>query len=170
MAPMEYRRLDHSGCVVSVVALGTMTFGLESGEDVAWALLDRFVEAGGTLVDTADVYGGNAGVSEEIIGHWLARQPAAVRDQIVLATKGRFAVGPGPNDAGLSRKHLRAALDGSLRRLGVDHVDLYQVHAFDPLAPLEEALRFFDDAVRAGKIDYIGLSNFTGWQTQRAVA
>jgi aryl-alcohol dehydrogenase-like predicted oxidoreductase len=165
---MEYRTLGNSGCAVSVVALGSMTFGAESSEEVSHAQLDRFFEAGGNLVDTADVYAG--GASEEIIGRWLARQDAALRDRIVLATKGRFAVGPDPNDVGLSRKHLNAALDASLRRLQVDSVDLYQVHAFDPLTPLEETLHFLDDAVRAGKVHYIGLSNFTGWQTQRAVA
>jgi len=165
---MEYRTLGHSGCTVSVVALGTMTFGAESSEEVSRAQLDRFLEVGGNLIDTADVYAG--GASEEIIGRWLRRQDAVVRDQVVLATKGRFATGPGPNDVGLSRQHLSAALDASLRRLGVDHVDLYQVHAFDPLTPLEETLQFLDDAVHAGKVRYIGLSNFTGWQTQRAVA
>ena len=165
---MEYRTLGHSGCTVSVVALGTMTFGAESSEEVSRAQLDRFIEVGGNLIDTADVYAG--GASEEIIGRWLRRQDAVVRDQVVLATKGRFATGPGPNDVGLSRQHLSAALDASLRRLGVDHVDLYQVHAFDPLTPLEETLQFLDDAVHAGKVHYIGLSNFTGWQTQRAVA
>ena len=163
---MEYRTLGPSGCVVSSFALGTMTFGTETNEDGAHAQLDRFVEVGGTLIDTADVY--SAGVSEQIIGSWLAARSGA-RDQIVLATKGRFATGRGPNDAGLSRRHLRAALDASLRRLGVDSVDLYQVHAYDPLTPLEETLRFLDDAVRAGKLHYLGLSNFTGWQVQKAV-
>jgi aryl-alcohol dehydrogenase-like predicted oxidoreductase len=165
---MEYRTLGRSGCAVSVLALGTMTFGAESTEDVSHAQLDRFLEVGGTLVDTADIYAG--GASEEIIGRWLSRQDPAVRDQVVLATKGRVAMGPGRNDVGLSRKHLSAALEASLRRLGVDQIDLYQVHAFDPLTPLEETLQFLDDAVRAGKVHYIGLSNFTGWQTQRAVA
>ena len=165
--PMEYRPLGRSGCAVSVVALGTMTFGAESSEEVSHAQLDRFVEVGGTLIDTADVY--SNGVSESIIGRWLARQPADVRDELVLATKGRFPLGDGPNAAGLSRKHLADALDASLRRLGVDPVDLYQVHAYDPITPLDETLRFLDDAVRAGKIHYAGLSNFTGWQTQRAV-
>src|SRR5262249_13407193 len=143
---MEYRTLGRSGCVVSVVALGAMTFGAEASEEVAHAQLDRFAEAGGTLVDTADVY--SAGASEQIVGRWLARQPAEVRDQVVLATKGRFSTGPGHNDGGLSRRHLRAALDSSLRRLGVDHVDLYQLHAFDPMTPLDETLGFLDDAVR----------------------
>jgi aryl-alcohol dehydrogenase-like predicted oxidoreductase len=164
---MEHRTLGRSGCAVSTYALGTMTFGQETDEEGAQAQLDRFVEVGGSLVDTADVY--SAGVSEEIIGRWLASRPAEIRDRVVIATKGRFPMGTGPNDVGLSRRHLSAALDASLRRLGVDRVDLYQVHAFDPWTPLEETLRFFDDAVRAGKIHYPGLSNFTGWQLQRAV-
>lgn len=164
---MDYRTLGHSGCVVSTLALGTMTFGAETDEEQSHAQLDRFVEAGGTLIDTADVY--SAGASEEIIGRWLADRPRSVTDQVVLATKARFATGTGPNDAGLSRRHLARALDDSLRRLGVERVDLYQVHAYDPLTPLEETLRFLDDAVRAGKIDSVGLSNFTGWQIQRAV-
>ena len=164
---MEYRTLGRSGCVVSTLALGTMTFGTESDEDVSHAQLDALVAAGGNLIDTADVYSDAA--SEEIIGRWLGRQSSDVRDQLVLATKGRFRVGPGPNDLGLSRRHLRAALHASLRRLGVDHVDLYQVHAHDPLTPPEETLRFLDDAVRAGQIAYVGLSNYTGWQLQQVV-
>lgn len=164
---MEYRTLGRSGCLVSTLALGTMTFGAETDEAGSHAQLDRFVEAGGTLVDTADVY--TTGVSEEIIGRWLADRSREVTDQVVLATKGRFPMGEGPNDVGLSRRHLARALDDSLRRLGVERVDLYQVHAYDPLTPLEETLRFLDDAVRAGKIHYVGLSNYTGWQLQRAV-
>ena len=164
---MEYRTLGASGCAVSRLALGTMTFGNESDEPTSHAQLDAFAAAGGTLIDTADVY--SAGASEEIIGRWLARQPAAVRGQMVLATKGRFPMGAGPNDAGLSRRHLRAALDASLRRLGVESVDLYQVHAFDPHTPLEETLQFLDDAVHQGKIGYVGLSNYTGWQVQKIV-
>jgi aryl-alcohol dehydrogenase-like predicted oxidoreductase len=163
---MEYRTLGASGCVVSTFALGTMTFGTETDEAGAHAQLDRFVEAGGTLVDTADVYSDT--VSEQIIGRWLADRSDA-RDQVVLATKGRFSTGPGPNDLGSSRRHLSTALDASLKRLGVDTVDLYQVHAWDPLTPLEETLRFLDDAVHAGKVRYVGLSNFTGWQIQKAV-
>ncbi|MFP5253590.1 MAG: aldo/keto reductase [Actinomycetes bacterium] len=164
---MDYRTLGRTGCAVSTLALGTMTFGAETDEQDSRTQLDRFVEAGGTLVDTADVYG--AGVSEEIIGRWLADRPRDVTDRVVLATKGRFAMGPGPNDVGLSRRHLARALEDSLRRLGVECVDLYQVHAYDPLTPLEETLRFLDDAVRSGKIHYVGLSNYTGWQIQRAV-
>jgi aryl-alcohol dehydrogenase-like predicted oxidoreductase len=164
---MEYRTLGASGCAVSTLALGTMTFGAETEEKDAHAQLDRFVETGGTLVDTADVY--SSGVSEEIIGRWLSSRPPEMRERVVLATKGRFPMGAGPNEVGLSRRHLATALDSSLRRLGTDHVDLYQVHAFDPWTPLEETLRFLDDAVRSGKIHYAGLSNYTGWQLQRAV-
>lgn len=162
---MEYRQLGRSGCVVSSLALGTMTFGNETNVEDACDQLHRFVDAGGTLVDTADIY--NAGASEEIVGHWLGQSTA--RNTIVLATKGRFSTGEGPNDVGLSRRHLSVALESSLRRLGIDTIDLYQVHAWDPLTPIDETLRFLDDAVRAGKIRYIGLSNFTGWQVQRTV-
>ncbi|MGY1608400.1 MULTISPECIES: aldo/keto reductase [unclassified Geodermatophilus] len=164
---MEMRTLGRSGCAVSALCLGTMTFGAETDESGAHEQLDVFVEAGGTLVDTADVY--SAGAAEEIVGRWLAARPADVRDRVVLATKGRFPMGNEPNALGSSRRHLRRALDDSLRRLGVDHVDLYQLHAWDPLTPLEESLRFLDDAVSAGKVGYPGLSNFTGWQVQRAV-
>jgi aryl-alcohol dehydrogenase-like predicted oxidoreductase len=165
---MDYRLLGRSGCSVSALALGTMTFGSESDEDVSHAQLDAFVEAGGNLIDTADVYSG--GASEQIIGSWLADRPDDVRDAVVLATKGRFPTGDTPNDVGLSRRHLQRALDASLRRLGVDCVDLYQVHAWDPLTPIEETLGALDDLVRAGKVRYVGLSNFTGWQVQKAVA
>jgi aryl-alcohol dehydrogenase-like predicted oxidoreductase len=168
MGAMEQRTLGRSGCAVSSLALGTMTFGAETDEAGSHEQLDAFVEAGGTLVDTADVYG--KGVSEEIIGRWFAARPAEVRDRVVLATKGRFAMGDGPNDLGLSRRHLQRALDASLRRLGVDSVDLYQVHAWDPVTPVEETLRVLDGFVRAGKVRYVGLSNFTGWQVQKAVA
>jgi aryl-alcohol dehydrogenase-like predicted oxidoreductase len=163
---MEYRLLGRTGCVVSRLALGTMTFGVETDREGAHAQLDRYLDAGGTLIDTADVYG--AAESEWIIGSWLAARPG-VRDRVVLATKGRFPTGDGPNDVGLSRRHLSAALEASLRRLGTDSVDLYQVHSYDPLTPLEETLGFLDGAVRAGKVHYVGLSNFTGWQVQKAV-
>src|SRR3954447_24930182 len=127
---MEYRTLGRSGCAVSALCLGTMTFGTETDEKESHAQLDRFVEAGGTLVDTADVY--SQGVSEEIIGRWFAERPADVTERVVLATKGRFPMGDAPNGDGLSTRHLTRALDASLRRLGVERVDLYQVHAFDP--------------------------------------
>lgn len=165
---MEYRKLGGSGCSVSALALGTMTFGAKTDEDGAYAQLDAFAAAGGTLLDTADVYVG--GASETIIGKWLASRPSEVTDSIVIATKGRFPTAEGdPNAVGLSRRHLDIALNASLRRLGVDAIDLYQVHAWDPITPLAETLEFLDNAVRAGKIRYYGLSNFTGWQVQKAV-
>ncbi len=165
---MDHRTLGRSGCAVSTFALGTMTFGAETDEAGSHAQLDAFVEAGGTLIDTADVY--TRGASEEIIGHWLAGAAAETRDAVVLATKGRFPVGSGPNDLGLSRRHLQRALDASLGRLGVECVDLYQVHSWDPVTPLEETLGTLDGFVRAGKVRYAGLSNFTGWQVQKAMA
>lgn len=164
---MRYRLLGKSGCAVSELCLGTMTFGAETDEAGSHEQLDLFVEAGGTLVDTADVY--SAGVSEEIIGRWLADRPADVTESVVLATKGRFATDSRPNGNGLSARHLTRALDASLGRLGVDTVDLYQVHAFDPHTPMEETLRTLDAFVQAGKIRYYGLSNFTGWQLTKAV-
>ncbi len=166
---MEYRTLGRSGCAVSSLCLGTMTFGVETDEPGAHTQLDRFIEAGGILVDTADVYGD--GRSEEIIGRWFASRPADVTEPVVLATKGRFARGhdDSPNGAGLSARHLTRALDASLQRLGLESVDLYQMHAYDPLTPLEETLRTLEGFVRAGKIRYYGLSNFTGWQLTKAV-
>jgi aryl-alcohol dehydrogenase-like predicted oxidoreductase len=164
---MEHRLLGRSGCAVSTLALGTMTFGTETDEYGSRAQLDAFVAAGGNLIDTADVY--SDGTSEQIVGRWLATAPAEVRDSVVIATKGRFAMGKYANDLGLSRRHLQRAVDESLRRLGVDCIDLYQVHAWDPLTPLDETLRALDDMVRTGKIRYLGLSNYTGWQVQKAV-
>jgi aryl-alcohol dehydrogenase-like predicted oxidoreductase len=163
---MEYRKLGNSGTSVSHLALGTMTFGAEADEAASHAILSDYAAAGGNLIDTADVY--TAGTSEEIIGRWLAKNPLE-RDQMVLASKGRFPMGTGPNDLGLSRRHLRRALDASLARLGVDHIDLYQVHAWDPLTPLEETLGFLNEAVIQGKIGYYGFSNYTGWQLTKAV-
>jgi aryl-alcohol dehydrogenase-like predicted oxidoreductase len=163
---MEYRLLGSSGCAVSALALGTLTFGNETDQATSFSQLDRFTEAGGTLVDSADVYAD--GRAEEIIGRWLAARPGK-RELVVLATKGRFPTDESPNGHGLSRRHLSLALDASLRRLNVETIDLYQVHAWDPLTRLEETLRFLDDAVRAGKVNYVGLSNFTGWQLQKAV-
>ena len=163
---MHYRTLGNSGTVVSTYALGTMTFGAEADEATSHAILDSFVAAGGNFVDTADVYA--AGASEEIIGSWLAAHPAD-SEQVVIATKARFAMGAGPNDLGTSRRHLGRALDASLRRLGVEQIDLYQMHAWDAVTPLEETLRFLDDAVRNGKIAHYGFSNFLGWQLTKAV-
>ncbi len=164
---VDYRTLGRSGCAVSSLCLGTMTFGVETDEAGSHEQLDRFVEAGGTLVDTADVYGG--GQSEEIIGRWFASRPADVTERVVLATKGRFPMGREPNSLGLSTRHLTRALDASLSRLGLDSIDLYQVHAFDPWTPLDETLRTLDGFIRAGKISYYGLSNFTGWQLTKVV-
>ncbi|HET7398731.1 MAG TPA: aldo/keto reductase [Intrasporangium sp.] len=164
---MEYRLLGRSGCAVSAYALGTMTFGSETDEATSFAQLDAFVERGGTLLDCADVYG--AGAAETIVGRWLARRPADVVDRMVIVTKGRFPATPVLGAEGSSRRHLRRALDASLRRLGRDHVDMFMVHSWDPLTPLEETLAFLDDAVRSGLVVYPGLSNYLGWQVQKAV-
>ncbi|ANF31246.1 aldo/keto reductase [Leifsonia xyli] len=163
---MQLRNLGNSGTIVSEFALGTMTFGAEADEQASHAILERYLDEGGNFLDTADVY--TAGASESIIGRWLARNPGS-RDGVVIATKGRFPMGGGPNDLGLSRAHLRTALDASLRRLGVEHIDLYQMHAWDALTPIEETLRFLDDAISAGKISYYGFSNYLGWQLTKAV-
>ncbi|WP_337269887.1 aldo/keto reductase [Oryzifoliimicrobium ureilyticus] len=163
---MEYRKLGNSGTVVSAYCLGTMTFGAESDDATSCRLMDQYLAAGGNFFDTANVY--SAGLSEEIVGRWLKSKPGVLRD-IVITTKGRFPMGDGPNHLGLSRKNLREALDASLRRLGVEHIDLYQMHAFDALTPLDETLRFLDDSVRNGKIAYYGFSNFLGWQMTKAV-
>lgn len=165
---MKYRTLTGTGLSVSNLALGTMGFGPETPEEEAHAILDRFVEADGNLVDTANVYG--AGASEEVIGRWFATRPAEVTGRVVLATKARFGTGPDTNENGSSRRNLDRALAASLKRLGREEVDLYQLHGWDPLTPLEETLRFLDDAVRAGKVRYVGLSNFTGWQMQLAIS
>jgi aryl-alcohol dehydrogenase-like predicted oxidoreductase len=157
---MEYRLLGSSGCAVSALALGSLTFGNETNQAASFSQLDRFTEAGGNLVDSAD------GRAEEIIRRWLAARPGR-RELVVLATKGRFPTDESPNGHGLSRRHLSLALDASLRRLAVETIDLYQVHGWDPLTRLEETLRFLDDAVGAGKINYVGLSNFTAGSCRR---
>jgi aryl-alcohol dehydrogenase-like predicted oxidoreductase len=163
---MELRRMGNTGTSVSVLCLGTMTFGAESDEETSFRLMDDYAAAGGNFLDTADVY--SAGLSEEIVGRWLKARPTEAR-QMVVTTKGRFPMGEGPNDVGLSRKHLRDALDASLRRLGIDCLDLYQTHAWDALTPVEETLRFLDDAISAGKILHYGFSNYLGWQITKAV-
>jgi aryl-alcohol dehydrogenase-like predicted oxidoreductase len=161
---MDLRPLGATGTTVSAYALGTMTFGAEADEAASHAMLDRYLEVGGNFVDTADVY--SAGASEEIIGRWLGRNGR--RDEIVLATKCRFRMGEGPNDLGLSRLHIQHACEASLERLGVDTIDLYQAHCWDPVTPLEETLAAFAELVAAGKVRYVGVSNFAGWQLQRA--
>ncbi|MDQ1561149.1 MAG: hypothetical protein QOE85_490 [Actinomycetota bacterium] len=163
---MKFTTLGNSGAAVSTLALGTMTFGTEADEKASGEILTAYVEGGGNFIDTADVY--SAGASEEIIGRWLAAHPADAAN-IVIATKGRFPIIEGPNSLGTSRRHLRTALDDSLRRLAVDHIDLYQMHAWDAFTPIEETLRFLDDAVSAGKIGYYGFSNYLGWQLTKAV-
>jgi aryl-alcohol dehydrogenase-like predicted oxidoreductase len=154
---MEYVTLGRSGLVVSRLCLGTMTFGREADEAASRAMVDRFADAGGTFVDTADIYG--HGVSEEITGRAIAGR----RDQIVLATKVRWAMGEGRNDIGLSRRHVIDACEASLRRLGTEWIDLYQLHMWDGLTPIEETLSALTDLVRQGKVRYIGASNFVGW-------
>ncbi len=165
---MKYRKLGNTGTVVSRLALGTMYFGDETPEDEAFAILDGFLEAGGTLVDTANVYAENA--AEQIIGRWFASRPKDITDRLVLASKGRMGDPTDENGLGLSRRFLHRSLDGSLKRLGVETIDLYQLHAADMHTPVEETLRFLDEAVRAGKIHYVGLSNFKGWQIQLMVS
>jgi aryl-alcohol dehydrogenase (NADP+) len=167
-AIMRYTKLGSSGTVVSKIALGTMYFGDETPEEDAFAILDAFMETGGNLVDTANVYVG--GKSEQVIGRWLAARPSDLTDRVVLATKGRSRSGPEVNEAGLSRRNLHRVLNASLRRLGVETIDLYQLHASDMHTPMEETLAFLDDAIRAGKIHYVGLSNFTGWELQLFVS
>jgi aryl-alcohol dehydrogenase-like predicted oxidoreductase len=165
---MLNRKLGNTGVAVGKIALGTMYFGSETPEEDAFKILDTFIEAGGNLVDTANVYVN--GASEDIIGKWFAARPRDVTDSVVLATKGRFNASKDPNAVGLSRRWLHRSLDASLGRLGVETIDLYQLHSSDMHTPVEETLSFLDEAVKAGKINYIGLSNFTGWQLQLIVS
>ena len=146
--------------------LGAMTFGRENEatEEESFQMMDRFVAAGGNFIDTANVY--STGISEEIVGRWLKKQP---RDDLVIATKVRFPMGSGPNDLGLSRKHILSSVEASLRRLQTDYIDLYQVHCWDEKTPLEETLSTLNELVRKGVVRYLGASNFTGWQLQRAI-
>ena len=170
---MEYRQLGGSGFMVPALCLGTGTFGGRGeffkawgGSDVAEAtrLVDVCLEAGLTMFDSADGYSG--GLAEEILGQAIRGR----RDQVIISTKGTFRTGPGPNDVGSSRHHLIRAVEASLRRLGTDFIDLYQLHAFDALTPVEEVLHTLDDLVRAGKIRYIGCSNFSGWHLMKSLA
>lgn len=161
---MQYRYLGRSGLKVSELCLGAMTFGREADEATSHAMLDRFAERGGNFVDTADVYG--PGTSEEVLGRWLAGRD---RDDVVIATKVRFPSGPGVNDVGLSRKHIVASIDASLRRLGTDHVDLYQIHCWDRGTPIEETLTTLHQLVEQGKVRYLGSSNLRGWQLQKLI-
>jgi len=161
---MEYRQLGKTGLRVSELCLGAMTFGRETAEELSYEILDRFVEAGGNFIDTADVY--SLGVSETILGLWLKDQK---RDDFVIATKVRFPMGDGPNEYGLSRKHILSGVNNSLKRLSTNYIDLYQVHRWDPDTPLEESLSTLNDLVKSGKVRYIGCSNFQGRQLQKAI-
>jgi aryl-alcohol dehydrogenase-like predicted oxidoreductase len=168
---MEYRALGSSGLRISVLTMGTMTFGGKGGfaavgtTDVTDARrqVDQCLDAGINLIDTADVYSG--GLSEEIVGEVLEGR----RDDILVATKVRMPMGTGPNDAGLSRHHILSGCEASLRRLRTDHIDLYQVHEWDGLTPLEETLHALDLLVTAGKVRYVGASNYAGWQLMKAL-
>ena len=168
---MEYRTLGASGLRISVLTMGTMTFGGKggfanvgsTGVDDARRQVDLCLEAGVNLIDTADVY--SDGLSEEILGEVLRGR----RDEVLVATKVRMAMGPGPNDAGLSRHHILSGCEASLRRLGTDHIDLYQVHEWDGQTPLEETLEALDLLVQAGKVRYVGASNYAGWQLMKAL-
>jgi aryl-alcohol dehydrogenase-like predicted oxidoreductase len=168
---MEYVRLGSSGLKVSRVALGMMSYGDPATrawalrEDEAEPIVRAAVEAGVTFFDTADVY--SEGASEQVTGRLLAKL-FAHRDDYVLATKVFFEMGPGPNDRGLSRKHVLAAIDASLQRLGVDYVDLYQIHRWDYHTPIEETMQALHDVVRAGKARYIGASSMYAWQFAKA--
>ena len=161
---MEYRQLGSTGLRVSELCLGAMTFGRETDEETSYQMLERFKDAGGNFIDTANVY--SQGTSETILGCWLKTQN---RHDFVIATKVRCPMGKGPNDYGLSRKHILAAVDASLQRLGTDYIDLYQVHSWDSETPLEETLSTLNDVVRAGKVRYIGCSNFKGWHLLKAL-
>ncbi len=170
---MQYTRLGSTGATVSRVCLGMMSFGAKQWqpwvleEEDARPLIKRAIELGFTFFDTADVY--SRGVSEEITGRAL-KDFGPPRDQIVLATKVNGAMGEDPNQRGLSRKHIMRAIDNSLRRLGTDYVDLYQIHRFDPATPIEETLEALNDVVRAGKALYIGASSMWAWQFAQMLA
>ncbi len=160
---MELRPLGRTGVRVTEACLGAMTFGRETPELESNAILDRYLDAGGNFIDTANVY--NRGTSEEILGRALG----ARRENIVLATKCRMPMGDGPNQRGASRRVIREQVEASLRRLQTDWIDLYQIHCWDANTPLEESLSTLNDLVREGKVRYIGASNYTGWQLATAL-
>jgi aryl-alcohol dehydrogenase (NADP+) len=167
---MRHVRLGRTGLSVSQLCLGTMTFGVQCDEAASRAILDRAAALGITFLDTADVYplGGTAetvGRTEEFLGRWLKGR----RPHFIVATKGYGATGPNPWDVGLSRKHLLDAIDASLRRLGTDYVDVYQIHHPDPDTPIDETLGALDTIVRSGKARYVGCSNLPAWETARAL-
>lgn len=172
---MKYNLLGKTGLRVSELCLGTMTFGGKGffsvigsqGQDIADELVKRSVDAGINFIDTANVY--SEGMSEEITGQAL-HNLGLNRNDIVLATKVRGTMGSGPNDKGLSRKHIMEQAELSLKRLKTDYIDLYQIHSYDPLTPIEETIRALDDLVRSGKVRYIGASNMAAWQLMKALA
>ena len=170
---MEYRQLGGSGLKVPVLTLGTGTFGGQGELFSAWGnngapeatrLVDICLDAGLTMFDSADIY--SAGLAEEILGKAIAGR----RDKVLISTKATFRLGDGPNDVGSSRFHLIRAVEGSLKRLGTDYIDLFQLHGFDALTPIEETLSTLDGLVRAGKIRYLGFSNFSGWHVMKSLA
>jgi aryl-alcohol dehydrogenase-like predicted oxidoreductase len=170
--PLKSRALGRAGLQVPELCLGTMTFGFQCDEETSFAILDRAFDNGIRFVDSADVYplGGSSetvGRTEEIVGRWMRERRN--RDSVILATKCAGAMGPGPNDIGLSRYHILRAVEASLRRLGTDTIDLYQVHGFDPRTPIEETLRALEDLVRSGKTRYVGCSNYSAWRLAQAL-
>lgn len=162
---MEYVNLGKSGLKVSKVAIGTMTFGSEADKEMAFKLLDYCYEQGINFVDTADKYA--EGVSEKIVGEWLKDRKC--RQNIVLVTKVCLPMGVGPNDSGLSRIHIQNAIEASMKRLQVDVIDLYQIHKWDPLVPIEETYETLNDLVRQGKVRYLGCSNLAAWQLSKYI-
>ena len=172
MSEIEYRRLGRTGLKVSPLCLGSMNFGWTADEKTSFAVMDAFAEAGGNFIDTADVYsrwveGHNGGESEGVIGRWL--QARGNRSQMIIATKVRGQMGPGPNDQGLSRRHIFDACDASLRRLQSDTIDLYQTHFFDADTPIDETLEALDRLVQQGKVRYVGCSNYPAWRLMEAL-
>jgi aryl-alcohol dehydrogenase-like predicted oxidoreductase len=170
---MEYRNLGRTGLKVSELCMGTMQFGWTADESLAFQILTKSYDAGVNFIDTADVYsrwapGNPGGVAETIIGKWLKANKIP-RERVVIATKVRGRMGEGPNDEGLSRGHIMNAVEGSLRRLGTDYIDLYQTHSFDENTPIEETLSALDDLVRQGKVRYIGCSNYPAWRLTEAL-
>jgi aryl-alcohol dehydrogenase-like predicted oxidoreductase len=172
MSVIEYRRLGRTGLKVSPLCLGSMNFGWTADEKTSFAVMDAFAEAGGNFIDTADIYsrwvdGNDGGVSEQVIGRWLRAR--GNRSQMIIATKVRGQMGPGPNDQGLSRRHIFDACEASLRRLQSDTIDLYQTHFFDAETPIDETLEALDRLVQQGKVRYIGCSNHPTWRLMRAL-
>ena len=162
---MEYRFLGNTGLKVSELVLGTQTFGWGADEKAAFTMSDLYVDQGGNFFDTANIY--NWGVSESILGKWLKQ--SGIRDSLIIASKVFFPTGEGPNDTGLTRKHIHRSIDESLRRLQTDYLDLYQMHCYDMSTPLEETLMALDDLVHMGKVRYLGASNFTPSQLQKSI-